>query len=128
MNKLLNFVFAIGRIIKWLVLGFVSVVVGTFKYCTDFRYRNEFIRNHWNSKTKFVLYVLLPLIIVMGVATKLRGQLLWDCVWEEIDVGRDTQFSLVTGSCTIDTGKIDDSGNVIWNKVSRDVPVGDFGA
>ena len=128
MNKLLNAVFAIGRAIKWVALGIVSIVVGIYKFATDYCYRNDFIIKYWTFKTKMVVYILIPLIIITGIAIKVRGPQLWDCVWEQIDVGRDTEFSFVTGSCVIDTGKVDDAGEVIWNKVNRDVPVGDFGA
>lgn len=83
------------------------------------------LNSYWNWKTKTFVYVILPLVVIMTLLIQWRGAHFYDCVMEEYDVGRETQFALITGSCVIDSGRRTEAGEPIWVKVQRDVAIGD---
>jgi hypothetical protein len=134
MDKIIAVIKKFGRGIK-----------NTYSFASDWRYRHEVMEKYWNWKSKSLVVLLVPSLIVCGVmsidrdvkpvpqkdgTTKMVGKsswgMLYDCVAEEWDVERDTQFSILTGSCTIDSGRKDSGGNVIWSKVDRDIAAGDM--
>lgn len=121
----------------------------TVTFATDWKYRHDVLEEHWNWKTKLLTIVLVPAIIFGGlmsierdkqavkvkdktgqIKTEMVGTSTWgmwyDCMMEQIDVGRETNFSIITGSCVIDSGKTDADGNVVWVKVKNDIASGDF--
>lgn len=116
-----------------------------YKFCSDWNYRDGVIDTHWNWKMKLLTAVLVPAVIFCGAmsyerdkvavnqkngSTQMVGtsswKLLYDCVAEEWDVGRETNFSILTGSCVIDSGKKEADGTIVWVKVARDIASGDF--
>lgn len=101
-----------------------------FKFVNDWHYRDEIIEKYWNWKSKIIV-VLLTLVVAFNLLTKIdyfghRWIGYKQCFGEEWDTGRDTKFGFIFNSCVIDSGKRDGDGEVVWQKVKRDLAVGDF--
>ena len=108
----------------------MKVLKNLWKFITDWHYRHEMIEEHWNWKSKILVAITL-FLIVFGLALKVnyfneRWVGYKQCFGEEWDTGRDTKFGFIFNSCVIDSGKRDADGEVVWQKVKRDIAVGDF--
>lgn len=138
MNKVIEMFKKIGR-------GFKNV----YMFATDWKFRDSVIETYWTWKQKLLAVFLIPTIIFIGlmsierdkqavqvkdktgkITTEMVGTSTWgmwyDCWMEEWDVERTTEFSIITGSCVIDSGRKDAEGQIIWSKVERDVAAGEF--
>ena len=126
-------------------------IKNVYKFITDWRYRRDVMDEHWNWKSKLLVILMIPVLLftmvmfierdsyprqvkekdstgkVVMVTTGTPTWKLWyGCFMEDWDVGRETEFSIITGSCVIDSGRKDENGAVVWQKVERDVAAGDF--
>lgn len=108
----------------------MNVLKNILKFITDWHYRHEVIEKRWTFKAKFIT-VILALVVAFSLVIKINyfGER-WigykQCFGEEWDTGRDTKFGFIFNSCVIDSGKRDADGEVVWQKVKRDIAVGDF--
>lgn len=107
-------------------------IKNVYRFGTDWRYRTKVIENHWNWKTKILAYFVLPVVLVVMVfhqpiwaKTKKRSYQFYQCVMEDWDTGRETEFNLISGNCVIDSGRKDATGQVIWQQVKRDMVAGE---